>query len=99
MNTWSGDVAQFRDLEVVFYRVVRVATYVAGIAVFLMLIAGGFQYITAGDDPKAAEKASKTLTYAVIGLVVVLAAWFILRAIESITGFSVTIFDMPEPAP
>ncbi|MBN1263420.1 MAG: hypothetical protein JW991_03605 [Candidatus Pacebacteria bacterium] len=99
VSGWSqtDQPAQIYDLEFVFRRVVMVVTTLAGMGVLVMFVIGGFQYLTAGEDPKQAQKASGTLTYAVIGLAVILAAWLILQAIKLITGLNVTIFTLPEP--
>ena len=60
-----------------------------------MLIVGGFQYLTAGGNPEKTKAAGNTITYAVIGLVVILGAWFILLFIEKFTGVKVTEFNLP----
>jgi hypothetical protein len=84
--------AQIRDLEVVFASTVNIILAISGFALLIMIVIGGFQYLNAGDNPKEAEKASKTLTYALIGLVVIVASWFILQAVERITGLNLTTF-------
>lgn len=89
-------VAKIQALECIILQLFHIAVRLAGIAVFIMLIIGGFKYLTSGGDPKAAESARKTITYAILGLVLILAAWFILRFIETFTGVSVTEFTFPE---
>jgi len=42
---------------------------IMGIAAFIALIVGGFMYLMAGPDATKAEKGKKTITYAIIGLV------------------------------
>lgn len=99
---WSNAAdqpAQLFDLEFLFETVVRLVTTLAGVVVLVMFVVGGFQYLTAGDNPKEVEKANKTLTFAIGGLIVIISAWLILQAIETITGLNVTIFRMPRPRP
>lgn len=91
----GGEVATIQCLECIILQVFHIAVRLAGIAVFIMLIIGGFRYLTAGGDPKSAESARKTITYAIFGLVLILAAWFILRFIETFTGVPVTEFTFP----
>ena len=79
-------------LEQVFSNVVEVALALAGIVLFIMLISGGFKYITAGGDPKGIEGAKKTLTYAIGGMVLLAMAFLILRFIQEFTGVDVTRF-------
>jgi len=68
----------------------NIAVRLAGIAVFIMLIVGGFQYLTAGGDPKRTQAAGQTITYAIFGIIAVIAAWFIMLFIENITGINLT---------
>jgi hypothetical protein len=89
-----SDVARIGDLEGVFSSVVSAVLGFAGIALFLMLVVGGFQFITAGGDPKSLEQAKKTLTYAILGMVLVAASFLILRLIEQFTGTPVTEFQI-----
>ena len=79
-------------LEQVFSNVVEVALALAGIVLFIMLLSGGFKYITAGGDPKGVEGAKKTLTYAIGGMVLLAMAFLILRFIQEFTGVDVTKF-------
>jgi drug/metabolite transporter (DMT)-like permease len=89
-------VATLQALECIFTNFLNIVIRLAGIAVFIMLIIGGFQYLTAGGDPKKTQAAQQTLTYAIVGLVVIIAAWFILLFIEKFTGIRVTEFTIPE---
>jgi len=89
-----GDVATIKDLEIVFGNVVKYAIGFAGIVLFVLLLSGGFKYITSGGDPKAIDAAQKTITYAVLGLILVLVSYLILVLIKTITGVDVTQFKV-----
>ena len=89
-----GDPAKLSDLNKVFENVVNVALAFAGIVLFVMLIIGGFRYITAGGDPKGIEGAKKTLTYAIAGIVLVAVSFLILNFIASFTGANITDFNI-----
>lgn len=86
--------ATISDLEIVFGSVIKALLGLAGITLFIVLLIGGFRYITSGGDPKALEGAQKTITYAIIGLVVVLISYIILLIIKQITGVDVTQFNV-----
>ncbi len=81
-----------RGLESIFASVLRYAYAFAAIALFIMLLVGGFKYITSGGDPKAAESAKKTITAAIAGLVLVGISILILRLISQFTGADVLNF-------
>jgi hypothetical protein len=90
----QDDVAQLQDLEGVFGNVVNVVLGLAGIVLFIMLILGGFGYITSGGDPKKIESARNTLTYAIGGMIFIALAYLILKFIEVFTGVPVTEFKI-----
>ncbi len=91
-----SDVPQLKDLEIVFTNVVKVALGLSGVALFIMLLVGGFKFLTAGEDPKAVEEAKKTLTYAIGGLILVAAAYLVLVFIKQFTGIDVTQFKITQ---
>lgn len=90
----SGDIATIEDLKVIFGNIVRSFITLSGMALFILLLVGGFKYITSGGDPKALESAQKTITYAIGGLVVILLSFLILVLIKTITGVDVTQFNI-----
>ena len=89
-----GDVATIADLGNILQKLLGYALGLAGIVLFILLIVGGFQFITSGGDPKAAEGAKKTITSAIIGLIVILVSFIILVIIRNITGVDVTQFNL-----
>lgn len=89
--------ATIQDLETVFASVVTSLLALGGIVLFLMLLSGGFKYLTSGGDPKATEGAQKTLTYAIGGLVMLAGSYIILKIIADFTGADVTNFVIFKP--
>jgi hypothetical protein len=85
-------------LGAVFTNVVGYVLGFAGIVFFVLLLIGGFKYITSGGDPKAVEGAQKTITSAIIGLILILASYLILILITKITGVDVTKFNLVLPS-
>lgn len=59
---------------------------IAGLVFFAMLVVGGFRFLSAGGDEKAAAEARNTLTRAFIGLVIVVASVLILELVSAIFG-------------
>lgn len=89
--------ATLQDLEKVFESLVTSLLALGGIVLFLMLLNGGFKYLTSGGDPKATEGAQKTLTYAIGGLVLLAGSYMILNIIKTFTGADVTNFVIYKP--
>ncbi len=64
--------------------IIRILLYVAGIIAVVFVIIGGYYVMTAGGNDTQAAAGRKTLTNALIGLVIVILAFTIVQAI---TGF------------
>lgn len=69
--------------EGVLVTVLNVLSFVVGVASVLMVILGGFKYITSGGDSTAINNAKNTVLYAIIGLVVFLFSQVIIRFVIS----------------
>lgn len=59
--------------------VINIFSWVVGIVSVIMIIVGGFQYITSGGASDKVSTAKNTIMYAIIGLVIVALAQFIVR--------------------
>lgn len=92
-----NDPATFKDLEVYFGNIVEILIGLGGIIFFIMLIVGGFNYMGAGGDPKRIEGASKTLTFAIGGIVLLALSLLIFRVIEAFTGVNLLEFKVVQP--
>ena len=59
------------------------------VAAFILLLVGGIRWILAGGDEKAVAGARGTITAALIGLVIVLVAYAIIRLVEIFFNVSI----------
>lgn len=59
--------------------IINVFSIIVGVVSVIMIIYGGFRYITSGGDSGNVSGAKNTIIYAVIGLVVVALAQFIVQ--------------------
>ncbi|MBI3290131.1 hypothetical protein HYZ78_01915 [Candidatus Microgenomates bacterium] len=87
-------VATIKGFEAIFYNLVAIALALAGIVLFIMLIVGGFKFMTAGDNADQAKAAQQTLTYGLFGFVLIVSGFLILKLIEQFTGVPVTLFKV-----
>lgn len=59
---------------------------VAGLTAFVFLLLGGIKWITSGGDSGKVEEARGQIVQALIGLLVVLAAWGLVWLMQQVTG-------------
>lgn len=72
-------------------RFINIAFIAAGIILLFFFIVGGISLISGAgsDNPEQLEKGKKAITSALIGFVVVFAAYWIVQLIQVITGVSI----------
>ncbi len=59
--------------------VVNLISLVVGVAAVIMIIVGGFRYITSGGNQESIKGAKNTIIYALIGLIIVALAQIIVK--------------------
>jgi hypothetical protein len=74
---------------------IRLTVVVAAIVFFFILVIGGIRWIMSGGDKAQTEAARNQITAALVGLVIVFAAWAIVALIN--TFFKVNIFSLAIP--
>ena len=73
---------------------IRMSLIVAAIVFFFILVIGGIKWIASGGDKASTEGARNQITAALVGLVIVFAAWAIVALINAFFGidiFSLTV--------
>ncbi|KKQ24912.1 MAG: seg [Microgenomates group bacterium GW2011_GWC1_37_12b] len=93
-QTNASAPANFSDIEEVVGNFVSAIMGFVAIVLFIMIVVGGYKYLTSGGNPDAAAGARKTITYAVAGILLIAASYLILVIIGNITGANVTNFQI-----
>lgn len=75
----TGDTDANGTLQKVAHTVVNIFSIIVGIVAVVMVIYGGFRYITSGGDSGRVGNAKNTLIYAIIGLIIVALAQFLVH--------------------
>jgi Type IV secretion system pilin len=91
-------VATFNCIPLVFDLLIRAALVFAGVVALFFIIWAGFNITNSGGDPKKVDSAKRILTYAIIGLVIILFSFGIIYFIGYITDSSACITSFADPA-
>lgn len=90
-------VPTFQCLESLFRNLITSVSALIGVGLFVMLLVGGFRFLTSGGDPKKLQMARGTIASALIGVVLIVSAYLILRIISVFTGVtSLLQFTVPK---
>jgi len=87
----SGDCSDngsTEKLNSIIKTIINVVSIVVGVVAVIMIVFGGLKYITSGGESNSVSSAKNTIIYAIVGLVVVALAQFIVRFVldKSING-------------
>lgn len=64
-------------------KIINIALAIAGLVAVLFLIIGGFRYITSAGNEETAENAKKIILNSIIGIVVIILSFVIVRVISN----------------
>lgn len=77
--------------------IIQMVLIIAGIMVFGFMLFGGIQYISSGGDKLQAQQARDKITYAIIGLIIIVGAYAIAKVME--VAFGINIFNITVKGP
>jgi len=77
---------KINDIGFLISSVANILLIVAAIAAFLFLVLGGLQWITSGGDKSGMEQARNKITHAIVGLIIVAAAYAIMLLVSNFLG-------------
>lgn len=88
INPTSWPLARWTSLAGLVSGLIPSIMLIAGIIFFIMIVIAGFGMIAgAGSgDAHASEKAKNFLTFAVIGIIIIFASYWVLEIINYVTG-------------
>ena len=86
--------ASFTDFQTVIEHFVSNLLYLGGVAVLVMFLVVGFQYLLAAGDKEATAKAQRTLQWTIWGLVIIVSSWAIMNLLGSFLGVNFTTFKI-----
>ena len=79
-------VVTLQCIPYLFKNFINTGLMFAGLVALIIIIIAGFQMARSGGDPKQLDTARKTITYAIIGLLVVFFSFLIVQLISLFTG-------------
>jgi len=93
----TGEFVGLGNLELpqIIAGLIKLTLVIAAIVFFFILVIGGIQWIASGGDKAQTEAARNRITAALVGLVIVFAAWAIIALIN--TFFGIDIFSLTLP--
>lgn len=89
INTTGGGTDSVMTLNCIPYLIKDLINFgfaAGGTVALIFIILSGIKFIRSGGDPKESEGAKQTMTYAIIGLIIIVLAAAIVNFIGTVTG-------------
>ncbi len=99
LNIATPGNVQITDFGKLISALVGTLLIIAALLAFLMLILGGIQWISSGGDKAGMESARNKITHAIVGLIIVGAAWAIMILIQNFLGITIIGGTVSFPKP
>ncbi len=85
-QTTVNPIAKFNSLGSVLNLVLPTVMIVAALLFLAILLYGAFTYVTSSGEQDKVQKARKTITYSVLGLVLILFSYLIVSLVGLVIG-------------
>lgn len=90
-NPNINPIAKFADIASIVNIISSLLIIFASLAFIFMMLTGAYTYMTSGGDAEKVKQSQKTLKFAIIGMVVVLVSFLIVKLIEKILGIQLPL--------
>jgi hypothetical protein len=99
LNVKQPDTIKITDVGQLISAAVGTVLIIASLLAFLYLILGGIKWITSGGDKAGMEEARNKITHAIVGLIIVGAAWAIMSLVQNFLGVQIIggSINIPKP--
>lgn len=82
----TGNLSSTTSLSQLLPEIIQLLLGIAGGVAVVFVIIGGYQYITSGGNEESAEKGRKTLTNAIIGIIIIVLSYAIITVIANLVS-------------
>ncbi|HBL51955.1 MAG: hypothetical protein A3D24_00615 [Candidatus Blackburnbacteria bacterium RIFCSPHIGHO2_02_FULL_39_13] len=92
IQTRTNELATFNfssgSIGDIISAIIPILFFIAGFILLLMIVLGGFGYMTSMGDPKAAESAKAKITHALTGFIIIFIAYWLVQILGMIFGIA-----------
>lgn len=99
LNIKQPETIKITDVGMLISSLVGTILIISALLAFIYLILGGIKWITSGGDKAGMEEARNKITHAIVGLIIVGAAWAIMTLVQNFLGIQIIggSINLPKP--
>jgi hypothetical protein len=69
------DTGSKKTVPQIIKQVTEILLFILGAVAVIMIVVGGFKFVTSGGSPEQVKSAKNTIMYSVVGIIVAIVAW------------------------
>lgn len=85
----TGNKSAAEQIENIFTMVFGFFTIIAGLGFFIYFLIGGLKWLTSGGDTQKVDTAKKTMTSALVGIIIIVSAYGIIWLVGNAIGLNI----------
>lgn len=82
----SAGLSSSASLTDLIFAIIRILLLLSGMIAVVFVIIGGYQYVTSAGNEESAEKGRKTVTNAIIGIIIIVLSYVIISVISNLVS-------------
>lgn len=90
----ENGIPTLRCIPFLFKNIIDAAFFFAGAAAIYFIVLGGIRFITSGGNQVKVEGAKKTVTFAILGLLVIVFSFFLIKVFSTTTGVGCSVLGV-----
>lgn len=83
--------ARFASISSIMEIIIPLITISASFILLVLFLIGAFKIITAGGDPEKIKSAQQLFSYAIVGFIIIILSYLLVRVLGFITGVAVPL--------
>lgn len=94
MACFEQGIATLRCVPYFLGNIINLAVVFSAVAAAIFLLLGGIRFITSGGDQAKMKQAKQTITFAILGLLMILFSFVIIKLVSTISGVECRIIGI-----
>lgn len=87
-------IPTLRCLPLVFQSLINALIVFGGVTAVILVIWGGIKFLLSQGDPEKVEGARRTITFALIGLAIIILSFVVIKVLSVVTGVQCSVLGV-----
>ncbi len=90
----GGKIPTLKCLPIVFQNLISILIVFGGVVAVIMVTYGGIKFLLSGGEQEKVAGARRTITFALIGLAIIILSFVAIKVISTVTGVQCSVLGV-----